>query len=196
MSTLLGNLARVYTGLALSGRTIAGRGSYRYPSVSLKDLTNGTVGPHELTTITVDHPTKVERYMTQPGDVLVSARGTQPKVAIVPPDVAGAVLTSTLIGIRPGRNLLPEVLIAFFCSPNGRNALISRVRSGTRQIALSAADVAKIEVPVPPMGIQRRVAELMQAAQRYSAAAEEAERLFRELTTQVAVDLVAGGSEE
>jgi hypothetical protein len=196
MRTLLGLVARVYTGLALSGRSIAGRGGYTYPSVSLKDLTNGRVVPHELTTIRVEHPTKVERYMTQPGDVLVSARGTQPKVAIVPPDAAGAVLTSTLIGIRPRPDLLPEVLIAFFCSPNGQNALMSRARSGTRQIALSAADVAKIEVPVPPMGIQRRVAELMQAAQRYSAAAEEAERLFRGLTTQVAVDLVADRSEE
>ncbi len=196
MGTLLGHVARVYTGLALSGRTIAGHGSYTYPSVSLKDLANGRVVLHELTTVRAEHPTKVQRYMAQPGDILISARGTQPKVAIVPPDVAGAVLTSTLIGIRPGRDLLPEVLMAFFWSPGGRNALISRVRSGTRQIALSAADVAKIEVPVPPMWIQRRVAELMQAAQKYSAAAEEAERLFRELTTQVTADLVARRNEE
>lgn len=178
----LGDVASLFPGLALSGRSPAGRGSQKVAVVSIGDIQDGRMHPDRLSQTQVEHVSKIERYQVQPGDVLVASRGTQPKVCIVPPEAAGAVLTSTLTSIRTDSSqLLPEVLVAYLISPAGQKALLAQVRSATGQIALTVADLAEMEVPVPPLGVQRRMAELVRLTDACYAAATEAATLRRDI---------------
>lgn len=159
-------------------------------AISVKDISDGHVRSDALERLSLSSPTKASRYLAEPGDILVACRGTVPKVALVPPNLAGALLTSTLIGIRMNGRLLPEVLYLYLQSPDGQKALLSRARSSTQQIALTPRDVAQLEVPLPAMDIQQRIAELVRLAEQHYGAAEAAARLRREVAHDVALKLM------
>jgi restriction endonuclease S subunit len=182
----LGRVARVFAGWQPQ-RDKAGPEAHRLPAISVRDLRDGHVATGELETVPVPVAGNLDRYLVQTGDVLVACRGTVPKVAIAPPELSGVVLTSTLIGVRLDSQLLPEVLFVYLRSAPGQSALLSRVRSGTQQIALTPRDLAALEVPLPPMATQRRIAELVRAAEDQYVAAEAAARLRRDIVHEVAL---------
>lgn len=186
----LGTVASLTSGLALSGRSPAGKGAERVRAISVGDIQDGRVRDGSLSEIVVEHLAKVERYLVEPGDVLVACRGTQPKVFLVPANLAGVVVTSTLIDIRPRGGLLPEVLTAYLRSAKGQQALLSHMRSATGQIALTVADVAEMEVPVPPIEEQERLAELVRTANAYYIAAIEGAGLRRDIAYRFVVDAI------
>jgi len=123
---------------------------------------------------------------------VVTCRGTQLKVAQVGDSARGAVISSNLIGIRPGPDVLPSVLFAYFRSSQGQAALLGRSRSSTQTLALSPKSVGRIAVPVPPMEVQRRVAELVRLAEESYAAAVEAAEWRRKVAHHVAINLMTG----
>ncbi len=182
----LDQVARVFGGWQ-PPREEASPAAHRLTAVSVRDIRDGHIATDALETVLVDLPGKVDRYLVEAGDVLVACRGTVLKVAIAPPQLAGVVLTSTLIGVRLGSQLLPEVLFVYLRSALGQRALLSRVRSGTQQIALAPRDLAELEVPLPPMEVQDRIAELVRAAEELYAGAESAARLRRDIACQVAL---------
>jgi len=185
----LGHVARVFVGWQ-PPREEAGPETCRLPAISVRDLRDGHVAARELEAVPVPVAGNLDRYLVQTGDVLVACRGTVPKVAIAPPELSGVVLTSTVIGVRLDDHLLPEVLFVYLRSAPGQSALLSRVRSGTQQIALTPRDVAALEVPLPPMATQRRIAELVRAAEDQYVAAEAAARLRRDIVHEVALEVI------
>ncbi len=187
----IGDAALVYPGLATYGRTVAGKGEYTVRAISVKDLGGGRIATDGLEEIRVPHASDAERYGVHPGDVLVAVRGTVAKIALVPAGLSGVVLTSTLAGIRAGAGtLLPEVLYAYLRSAAGQAALSAHARSATGQIALTARDIRDIEVPVPPMEDQHRIAAIVRDLEAYEMAAGEALRARREIATQLTARLM------
>ena len=192
----IGRLASVFPGIPTFGRTVVGRGGVRLRAVSVKDIGPAGIDVRALEEIAVPHVSDVDRYLVRPGDVLLSARGTVLKVAIVPEALAGAVATATLAVIRPVlERILPEVLAAYLRSPAGQAELRARARSATGQIALTARDIRAMKVPVPPMEDQRRIAALVRALGAYETAAGEALRARREITAQFTARLMAAQQE-
>lgn len=183
----LGQVARVFGGWQ-PPREEASPAAHRFAAVSVRDIRDGHVGTDALETVFVDLPGKLDRYLVEPGDVLVACRGTVLKVAIAPPELAGVVLTSTLIGVRLDGQLLSEVLFVYLRSALGQRALLSRVRSGTQQIALAPRDIAELEVPLPPIGVQRQIADLVRAGEWQYVAGEAAARLRREIAYRLALE--------
>jgi hypothetical protein len=183
--------ARIYAGWQSAPQPVQG-GSNNLRSISVKDITDGHLVADSLERISTSVPGKVDRYLVQSGDVLVACRGTVPKVAVVPPDLAGALLTSTLIGIRTDGRLLPEVLFLYLLSAPGQRAILSRARSATQQIALTPREVAQLEVPLPRVHVQQRIADLVRTAEQQYAAAETASRLRREIAHHLALKSMEG----
>ena len=189
---MIEDAALVYLGLATYGRTVAGKGDHVVRAISVKDLVAGRIATDGLEEVRVRHPSDAERYRVQVGDVLVAVRGTVAKIALVPDGLSGVVLTSTLAGIRAEADtLLPEVLYAYLRSAAGQAALSAHARSATGQIALTVRDIASIEIPAPPMAVQRRIAEIVSAIETYENTAAEALRLRRQLADEVINDTFA-----
>ncbi|HYM16721.1 MAG TPA: hypothetical protein VEZ14_14305 [Dehalococcoidia bacterium] len=189
----LRSLARIYPGLALFGRTIAGRGEFEASAVSVKDIGPSAAVMGPLTTVRLPHPEDAARYRIERGDVLVAVRGTVPKVAVASERLAGAVLTATLAGVRLDEGLLlPEVLAAYLRSDLGQSAILAMVRSATGQIALTVRDIGSLEVPVPPMEVQRRVVAMASELNSYEEYTAQALELRRQVTQQLVAGLLAG----
>lgn len=154
--------------------------------VTVRSLTGKTIDATQLATVELpDRDT--ERYAIQPGDVLVSARSTTLKSAIVPKDLAGLVINATLLGIRTLPELEPRLLVAWLEHPEGRAALESVAQSGSVQMNITVGAISKIMIPVPPLQVQRQIVTILEAADEAYQAALLAAESRRQLAMHVAV---------
>lgn len=104
------------------------------------------------------------RTRARPGDVLLAARGTQFRVAIVEQASAGAIIGANLIAVRLGPELLPEVLAVWLTSPAGKAEVQRLGASSNRLLSLTVSAVAGLEVPIPPRDRQAQIAALYHAS--------------------------------
>jgi hypothetical protein len=196
MRKLLSEIATLYPGLSLLRRRARGAGVRLVPVISVGDLEAEGVAPADrLTRAPLQTGPATERYRVQEGDVLVTARGTLLKVALVGPESAGALASSNLIVVRAGPDVLPAVLLAFLRNPRTQGELLSGSRSSSGALALTANDLGGLLVPVPPLAEQRRVAELLEAVEANYRAGRRAAEVRRQVGYELANKLLLEGAE-
>jgi type I restriction enzyme S subunit len=98
------------------------------------------------------------------GDLVFPHRGAIGEVGIVPDHDAGRyMISSSLMKLTCNRKLVdPLFLFYFFRSPIGRHELLKNASTvGTPGIGQPLTSLRSIEVPLPPLGDQRRIAETL-----------------------------------
>lgn len=154
----------VFVGLSLHH---AHQGSDQVRIVSVGDLHDGTVPPSDaLPTRELDALSIDGRYRLRDGDLLLTSRGSQLKVALVRESSAGAIASSTLLVVRPGMRLLAPVLFAALSSDEGRARLSARAKRSSSTLALTVRDVAEVPVPIPPVDVQTIISRLIEVGEQ------------------------------
>lgn len=178
---------KIFQGLYPQRKTKENNSSKKVPVINIKNIVNGRINLDPRGFISIDGHRDLERYTVRSSDVVITCRGTVLKSAVVPEDLDGYLIASNLIAIRLNGNFEPILLSAFFQSPEGQRILLSNVRSSTMQIALTVSDIEKIEVPLIPVEIQKRLASLISAADNYYRAAVESANLRRDIAYSIAL---------
>jgi hypothetical protein len=185
---------RIFLGLA-DARLRAEGEERELPILNVRDLHEGHVPPAtELARRTIQANADVQRYTVRAGDVVITCRGTQLKVAVISPACDGALISANLIAVRAGPLLAPGALLAFLHSPDAQVALLQHGRSSTSSISLTANAVGALTVPVPPLAIQQQIAELVSAAEQSYVTAVRAAEQRRVIARAVAVALLWGNA--
>ncbi len=130
----------------------------------------------------------VDKYKARANDLVLTARSTSLRMAIVPEKMDGIVLNSTLVAIRSLPVLEPRLLAAYLKHPAGQAALEAVAQSGSLQLNFTVQAVSKLTVPVPPMETQRRMVEILEAADAAYESAGTAARLRHQLANEIVVD--------
>jgi len=158
----------------------------------VRALRDGGIDADEVEQVGIGEPLRLAPYEIHEGDVVVAARGTQLKVALIPGDLAGAILGATLIAIRPVSEVQPEVVLAYLRGTSGQSALAARLRSATGQVALTARDVGEIQIPLPPADLQQIIVRAVRTAGEFAAASREAvalrERVLDDVVHRILVE--------
>ena len=189
----LGSLAdRIFLGLADTRQ----RGTENDSTVALlnvRDLHDGHVPASSmLVKRTIAPGVDVQKYAVRSNDVVITCRGTQLKIATITPLTEGALISANLIAIRAGSELLPPVLFAFLQSPATQKALLQRGRSSTSSLSLTPRAVADLSIALPPLEVQKQIANLIDSAeQNYVAATRSAEQR-RSVAHAIAIELLLG----
>ena len=173
----LSDLAEVFAGLAV-GRKTTDEGELT-PVIGVADLDGfGSVaGRAALEQQRLVPGRAIDGYRARTGDVLLTARGTQLKVAVVDEATDGAIVSANLLCIRPRpERLVPGALAAWLQTAPGHAALTDRFHSTTGLLALTTPVVRALPVPVPAMAVQAQAAALFDATRTgYSAARRAAD---------------------
>lgn len=159
------------------------KGEQTYKLISVGDIQNGTFEIGELQTIKDNG--KYERYLLREGDVLLSAKGTKIKTAVVD-DLQNQkiVATGSILVIRcNGEKLNPAYLKAFFDSRNGA-ILLNSIQTGTLIISINASAIAKMKISLLDKTAQDKIADNYNATLRaYRETKTTLARLERSLTS-------------
>lgn len=124
----------------------------------------------------------VERHTLRPYDVLLTARTSELKVALVPPSITRVVAGITILVVRPDE---PELgfghwIWYYLTSAHGREQLTRRFTFNATTTSISARSVSEIEIPIPSRRQLDDVARLVEASEIAYTEAIAAARIRRE----------------
>ena len=188
MKAKLKDLAEtIFIGMSLSGRSPAGIGRQTVRVVNIKDLAIGRIEGENLNTVNIEALYKVDRYRIYEGDILMTARGTVFRSALVGPGFGDCIISSGVLAIRLSKKspLVSAALYAFLESPEGIRAIQAVTRSATSQLTLTPSDIGEIIVPVPSLEVQEKIATLKDLSNRHYRASLQAAEMRRAITDEI-----------
>ncbi|WP_339178422.1 N-6 DNA methylase [Paenibacillus sp. FSL R5-0701] len=117
--------------------------------LNISNLEDGEVKLDQLETIH-EEERKVKRYEVLEGDLVMTCRGTQTKLAVFPGHSQMVIASANMIVIRFREQVNSMYAKMFLESPVGL-AFIQSFQRGTTVMNLNPADVGEIEIPLWPM---------------------------------------------
>lgn len=191
----LGDLAAVFAGIGVSREDTLERSGEKLPMIGVRDIGDDTVAPVALLdTVGFARPEKADAYRVQIGDIVVTGRGTALKFGLVSSETEGAVASGNVIVIRPRGDVVPGALYAVLSSDAYRPKIELLRRGSTTLLSLSAKDLAKLELQLPPLEEQRRIAALVIEARDAYRSAINAAEIRRNLARQLIMQRLFGSS--
>lgn len=151
----LGDISEFYRGINITGdNTQDENGEYKI--INLADVQDGKIDIESLTRYTIKNNARIEAYMVEEGDIIISSRGVSIKICIIPKCEDKILLSQNFIGIRLRRNNSPEYVKEFLESPLGQ-FLISSKQVGTSIISLNSKDLKQIPIVLLPLEEQQNI---------------------------------------
>lgn len=155
----LSELGDLRTGFQLRGAAKHEAGA-AIPIIQLGDVREEDIQLDHLIRMNLERVR--ERDFLNAGDILLRGRGASYGAAVVPDYPTGTVATAPLYVLRPDRSIvLPEYLVWYLNRPSTQAILAAQAR-GTYIPTVSIQAFADLEVVVPPLAVQRQIAETSQ----------------------------------
>ncbi|WP_035098057.1 N-6 DNA methylase [Anoxybacteroides tepidamans] len=153
----LGEISKIYRGINVSPSQLEeGKGEFKL--IKLSDVENGEVLVDEMTPANIRIQKSLDAYVVKEGDILISSRGTNIKIAIVPPHKGTLILSQNFHGIRLHKEMDPYFVKAYLESPVGQY-LLARIQTGTSIKNINTKDLQEIPIPVPSIEEQKAIGE-------------------------------------
>ncbi len=103
---------------------------------------------------------KWNSYSLQENDVVISARGTVIKSAVIQTDQLPAIASANILCIRLNKETAdPYYLKAFFDSPKGQ-MLLHSIQTGRKIKVINPGNLGTLLVPFPPIEVQKEIGQL------------------------------------
>ena len=154
--------------------------------IQMKDIDDtNLLHPEQATRVTLPHGKA--RHLLRTGDLVFRSRGRSNGAAHVVKELGPAVLAAPMLLVRP-RKVLPEYLCWFLNAPSTQ-AQLAAVAEGTSVRMISAEALKSLPVPVPPLDLQRRIAEISALAQQEHTLLAEIAALRQRLATHLLMKL-------
>jgi hypothetical protein len=182
----LGDIAEVFAGIGVSREETLERPGEKLPVIGVRDLQDGAVTAGSgLDTVGFPDRARAKNYAVRQDDVLVTGRGTLLKFGLVGPETIGAIASGNVIVIRARPGALGGALFAILSSEVFRPRIEVLRRGATTLLSLSPKDLAKLEIEMPPLEEQRRIAAFVKDAQTAYHTAIEAAEIRRALARRL-----------
>ncbi len=136
-----------------------------YYFLSSKDLREGRLHYDKPRQITRDGFLETHRRTNlEPGDILLANCGAsigRVGIAQDEPRIYNTTFQKSISVIKANRELIDNQFLYYFITY--KSALLIRLGNGAAQPNLLIGDLKRIEVPVPPLPVQRRIASILSA---------------------------------
>ncbi len=150
----------------------------------ITDIQNGFVYWENVPFCECTEPER-KRYELADGDIVFARTGaTTGKSYLIKDCPPKSVFASYLIRVRPNDRINPNYLFQYFQTSDYWRQISAR-SSGTAQAGVNASKLGSLQIPVPPMSEQMRIAEVLGNVDSLKAkhylALEKLENLFQSL---------------
>lgn len=131
--------------------------------INIGNITEGKIVVNEEDKVKIEDRWK-DLYEVQPGDILLTSKGSLIKIAIVKEDLGKAIVSSNLFVIRVDRKKYkPEALKYYFESELGQK-MLKGIQQGSVIMSIAAKDLENLLVPNIDMDTQIKATELLDDA--------------------------------
>lgn len=103
---------------------------------------------------------RLSKHLLQDGDILLVAKGESNRACLYQEDIGQAVASSTFFVIRLTENGLLPLFLQWYFNTTYIQELLSGLSKGTQIASLSKKALSEIEIPIPPLKIQKQILEM------------------------------------
>jgi len=153
----------IFRGIQLPGGNETEEKQPTYKVVNMSDIQDGQINIDGLSNITIEDYKRAKRFELRKGDVVLSARGMNTKVAVVPESDEIIILSHNLIGVRLRPQVDPLFLKAFLESPIGMYYL-NKYLVGSMVPVLLQTDLENMLIPNISLDKQKNILALLEVA--------------------------------
>lgn len=178
----LRDVSNVFRGRAVSRKVDEGNVSV----INISDITEHGINFKTLDTIQEDQ-SKISRYILEEGDVLITSRGTNVKVAVFngPSDII-CIPSSNINVIRTNSKILIGSYLKLFLESEIGIKLLQSIQRGARVVNINYQDIKMLEVPIPSLESQKEiVSKYEEALKNYLDVVNKAERKWNEIKDEI-----------
>ena len=187
----------MFAGIGVSREDTLERPGEKLPVIGVRDLHDGAVTPlAALDAVGFPDVSRAKTYVVRTHDVLVTGRGTVLKFGLVGDETAGAVASGNVIVVRPGPKATGGALFGILSSEVFRPKIEVLRRGATTLLSLSPKDLTKLEIDLPPLDEQQRIAAFIGDAQTAFRTAIEAAEIRRTLARRLVDVRLFGGKQK
>jgi type I restriction enzyme M protein len=161
----IGKIAEIIRGVNLpSRRQMETPNGEVYPVIQIRDIEDGIINFGKVDKFPIQ-ARDIDRVTAKPGDILVSSRGTQQKIAIVPENESEYLVSNMFIIIRLSSNseVSPYYIKRFLESPVGQYYFEVN-QSGSVATVLTPNDIQSIEIPLVSLEQQNNMVRQLEEA--------------------------------
>jgi restriction endonuclease S subunit len=192
---LLGKHVKVVGGFAFKSEQFSEKG---IPVIRISDIQGGIVSIEKAAQIPKANIGKGESYCIQAGDILVAMSGaTTGKIGLVPNNFNGLVLQNQRVGnfkITSPEKLHKSYLKHYVNSPFYQGKILNTM-AGAAQPNISSKQLENIEIPLPPLPEQVRIAVILDHADALRVKRREALAQLDSLTQSIFIEMFGDPNE-
>jgi len=152
--------------------------------------------PEEYRYVTEATAREFPRVRLEPGDFVMSVRGTMGKIALVPPRLRGAVITANLIRMQFDAERVSYRWAKHYLSSPGFRDALELASSATTIRTIQVPALCAIGLPLPPLPEQGRIAEILDTADEAIRGTEALVGKLKAMKAGLLDDLLTRGLDE
>lgn len=158
----LGEFAKVKGGKRMPAGTALISTKTQHPYLRIVDFKDGSIDRSNLQYVPEEVFPAISRYIISFRDLYISIVGTIGLVGTVPKNLSGANLTENAAKIcEIDERVIDQAYLAYFLRSGTGQAEINSLTVGSTQPKLALFRIEQINVPCPPLAIQRRISSFL-----------------------------------
>ena len=170
------DIATITRGVNLPSKQGTSTGIYNV--IKISDVIGGEIDFKKLDRSDVAENTKIENYLIQKGDLLISTRGENIKTAVIKEDVTNTLLSQNLVSIRVKNTIDVDWLKFYLDSPVGQAQLKLELK-GETVLRLPITAIQNLKIPLIDKQLQTEI------VQSYNNKKSRIEKEIRQLEKQL-----------
>jgi len=187
------SLGELLTSLESGGRATGGSVSYGIPSIGAEHLDDfGKLNFSSMKYVPKDYYYSMNKGKIFKGDILVVKDGaTTGKVSFIDNDFPfpESAVNEHVFIVRTNKHLLdPQFAFYYLYSSIGKLQILTDFR-GSAQGGISRGFVDKVHLPLPPLSIQKQIAEILEKVDTAKQKRQEANKLTVEFLQSVFIEM-------
>ena len=174
-------LANVFRGKAVSEKVDNGN----VLVINIANIKDNGINYDELDAIN-EEERKISRYILETGDVLITSRGTNVKVAVFNKQTKICIPSSNINVIRTDSKILLGTYLMLFLESTVGMKMLKGIQRGSTIVNINYQDIEMLEVPVPPIESQKELISKYEAGlEKYRTILRSAQEEWNKVKTEI-----------
>lgn len=151
------------------------------PIIRLQNIKRGNFLEKEIRFVTPSKALQLHRHSYRPSDVVIAKLGECGAACVVPLSAGEGVIVADVVRFRGAPSKIDHKFLVHFLNSDQTQQQVAALTKGTTRARVNLSDFKRIEVPVPPLSEQRRIADILDKADSIRRKRKEAIALTEEL---------------
>ena len=159
------------------------------PLIQLKNIKPNKYITKDLKFVSQEKADSISRHSYKSGDVCIAKLGAVGTACIIPDDAPDGIIVADVVRFRGDKTLIDyKYLCHFLNSPDGQRRVLALSRGSTRT-RTNLTDLKKVEIPLPPLDKQKRIAAVLDKADAIRRKRQQAIQLADDFLRSVFLDM-------